>query len=85
MYFGDYGTYEAAKTAIGAMSNAQSSALNRLIPAFSDFHLQMEWCQVGRKQINMCYGNQNVWDFVGNLKTVYALSWSVGSIEKERL
>ena len=46
VYRGDYLTYERAKIAIAAMSNAEEYSLSEFFPAFSDFHLQMEWSQV---------------------------------------
>lgn len=46
LYKGDYATYEGVKPAISTMDNAESCRLNKFLPAFSDFHLQMEWTQV---------------------------------------
>ena len=45
-YFGDYATYERAKQAISLMTTAEAESLNKLLPAFSDFHLCMTWDQV---------------------------------------
>ena len=52
-YFGDYATYERAKTAISIMATAEGEALDKLLPAMSDFHRCMEWDQVGSVNVSM--------------------------------
>ena len=44
---GDYLTYERMKSALNAM--AGTDEFKDVIPTFADFHLQMEWAEVGNR------------------------------------
>lgn len=46
VYRGDYLTYERACQSKAAMANGRTESLDLFVPAFCDFHLQMEWAQV---------------------------------------
>ena len=52
VYFGDYATYERAKSAIAIMGTAGAEKISKLLPAISDFHLCMEWDQVRHRKLN---------------------------------